>query len=221
MRIVSVKADGFRNLKEIDFIPKSGINVFLGENAQGKTNLTEALWIASGQKSFRGAREKDLIAFDRDTASIDIVFENSEREQNISVTLSRHIKERRIILNGLNLRSFSELLGRLQCVIFTPEDLDLTKGSPDVRRSYIDLCISQIKPMYSKVILKYENILAQRNAVLKNIAFGISKTDELDVWDEQLSRQGAYISMMRSIYTEILNSRAAELYSEISRKKKA
>lgn len=216
MRITHIVIDGFRNLSGVDIEPVSDVNVLMGENAQGKTNLLEGLWLCSGGRSFRFAKEKDFIGFERDKAEISVDFETSYRTQNISITFSRVPKERKILLNGVKVRSFSEIIGQLLPVIFTPEDLELTKGSPEVRRSYIDLCISQIKPMYSKVAAKYDKILDQRNAVLKNITFGISKPDELDIWDEQLARQGAYISMMRNTYTNILYAYSKELYNEIS-----
>ncbi len=217
MIITHIKADGFRNLKEIDFCPENGTNIIFGENAQGKTNLMEAVFIATGEKSFRGAKERDLIAFDSDKAEVEVSFRDSEREQTISITLSKNPKEKRITLNGVRLRSSSELLGKLLCVVFTPEDLELTKGSPDRRRDYLDRCISQIKPLYSGVVSRYEKILAQRNAVLKNIYLGISQRDELDIWDEQLAKPCAYISMMRCAYTDVLNQSAGRLYESISR----
>lgn len=221
MRITNISVDGFRNLNGIALEPCPGINVLCGENAQGKTNLLEAIWLCSGEKSFRAAREKDFIGFDRDKAEIAVEFMTSFRSETVSLTLSKSLKDKRILLNGVKLRSHSELIGRLLPVIFTPEDLELTKGSPEARRSYIDLCISQIKPMYRRVISKYDKILEQRNAVLKNIIFGVSKKSELDIWDEQLARQGAYISMMRNTYTNILKVHSAELYSDISRQKEA
>lgn len=221
MQITKIEIDGFRNLKEISLVPLPGINILCGENAQGKTNLLEAMWLGSGEKSFRMAREKDFLGFDREKAEIKISFEDSSRPQEIEIVFSRTQRERKITLNGVKIRSFSELIGKLLLVIFTPEDLELTKGSPDVRRGYIDLCISQIKPMYAKVLSKYSKILEQRNAVLKNIPIGQSDPMELDIWDEQLARQGAYISMMRNIYTNILDSHSQKLYSEISRNKEA
>ena len=217
MKITKISVDGFRNLESVMLSPCPEINVLCGENAQGKTNLLEAVWLCSGEKCFRAAREKDFIGFDRDRAEINIEYENSFRTETVSLTLSKNVREKKILLNGVKLRSNSELIGRLLPVIFTPEDLELTKGSPEARRNYIDLCISQIKPNYRSVTNKYEKILEQRNAVLKNIFLRNSKVAELDIWDIQLARQGAYISMMRNTYTNILMTNAAELYNDISR----
>lgn len=219
MIIKKISVDGFKNLCEVDISPEEKVNIICGENAQGKTNLIEAIWLMSGAKSFRTTRQTDLIGFERDIAKIDLVFNDSVREQNISVTLQKSTKEKKILLNGVKVRSLSNLFGVLKCVVFTPEDLELSKGSPDVRRSFIDLCISQIKPQYAKTVAKYETVLIQRNTLLKNIAMGISKADELDVWDIQLARLGSYISVLRYNYVKKLGLFAGGLYNEISKQR--
>lgn len=216
MIIKKISVDGFKNLCGIDIIPQDKVNVICGENAQGKTNLIEAIWILSGAKSFRTTRQTDFIGFDKDIARIDIAFEDSQREQNISVTLFKPTKEKKILLNSVKQRSLSSLFGVLKCVVFTPEDLELSKGSPDIRRSFIDLCISQIKPQYAKTVAKYETVLMQRNALLKNIILGISTKDELDVWDNQLARLGSYISVLRYQYVKKLGIYSGGLYDDIS-----
>ena len=219
MRILSFSADGFKNLKNIALSPSEGVNIVHGENAQGKTNLIEAIWILSGAKSFRGTKEKDMVAFDGDFARLSLTLFDNEREQTVEAVLSKNPKERKILLNGVKLRYMTQLFGALKCVVFTPEDLELSKGSPENRRAFIDLCISQIKPAYSRTVAKYENVLLQRNTLLKNIAQGISKPDDLDVWDEQMARLGAYISVLKYQYTKKLAIFARRLYDEISKGK--
>lgn len=216
MIITHLSADGFKNLKNVDITPSAGINVISGENAQGKTNLIEAVWILSGAKSFRGSKERDMVAFSGDFARINLKLRDAVREQEIDVTLSKIPKERRVTLNGVKQRYLSGLFGALKCVVFTPEDLELSKGSPEIRRDFIDLCISQIKPQYAKTVAKYENVLTQRNALLKNISIGVSRADDLDVWDEQMARLGAYISVFKYRYTKKLCVFASKLYDEIS-----
>ncbi len=220
MIITKVSADGFKNLKtvEIEFDPV--LNIISGENAQGKTNIIEALWLCTGCRSFRGTKDKDFININENIARISLSFKNKLREQDISIAMSKsNIKDKNITLNGVPLKMMSKLFGNFQCVIFTPEDLDLAKGSPENRRSYIDLCISQIKLGYASVINKYDNIIAQRNSLLKSILQGVSDKHELDVWDEQLSRLGSYISFLRYNYTKKLNILSKKLYSEISQGK--
>lgn len=216
MYITEFSADGFKNLTDVSMNPSSGVNVIIGENAQGKTNLIEAIWMLSGARSFRGTKEKDTVGFDRDFARLRLVLSTAERENTLEAVLSRNTREKRILLNGIKQRYLSGLFGTLKCVIFTPEDLDLTKGAPDNRRSFIDLCISQIKPAYSRTSSKYENVLLQRNTLLKNIAQGISSPSDLDVWDEQMARLGAYISVIRYQYVKKLRIFAKKLYGEIS-----
>ena len=216
MIITEFTADGFKNLRNISISPSEGVNVIHGENAQGKTNLIEAIWILSGARSFRGTKEKDMVAFDGEFVRLGLKLRDSSREQVIEAVISRNPRERKITLNGVKQRYLSGLFGALKCVVFTPEDLELSKGSPDNRRDFIDLCVSQIKPAYSKTVAKYENVLLQRNALLKNISLGISSPVDLDVWDEQMSRLGAYISVLKYQYTKKLSIFAKKLYDEIS-----
>ena len=216
MILTEFTADGFKNLRNISISPSEGVNVIHGENAQGKTNLIEAIWILSGARSFRGTKEKDMVAFDGEFARLGLKLRDSSREQVIEAVISRNPRERKITLNGVKQRYLSGLFGALKCVVFTPEDLELSKGSPDNRRDFIDLCVSQIKPAYSKTVAKYENVLLQRNALLKNISIGISSPADLDVWDEQMSRLGAYISVLKYQYTKKLSIFAKKLYDEIS-----
>ena len=216
MIITAITVDSFKNLSGIEFFPSPDVNIIFGENAQGKTNLIEAIWLLSGAKSFRGTRERDMIRFGEDYARLSLKLSDSFREQEISAVISKNPREKKITLNGVKQRSFSSLFGALKCVVFTPEDLELSKGSPDIRRDFIDLCVSQIKPQYAKTAAKYETVLTQRNALLKNISLGTSSASELDVWDDQMSRLGAYITVMKNQYTKKLCIFASKLYNEIS-----
>lgn len=217
MKITKIKIDGFKNLKNVEIYPCDKTNIIFGENAQGKTNLVEALWVCSGVKSFRGTRDKGFVDINRERAEIEVLFENSFRSQTINIACVKpQVRDKNVTLNGVKLKSVSKLFGNLDCVVFTPEDLELSKGSPDNRRSFLDLCISQIKNSYNDVVSKYEAILQQRNTLLKNIMMGISKRDDLEVWDLQIARLGAYISMLRYNYAKKLNLYTSELYEKIS-----
>lgn len=217
MIISRIDIDGFKNLKCVQLVPDEKLNIIIGENAQGKTNLIEAIWICSGCKSFRNTKDKDMIAFTKERAAIDLSFKDFQREQKIQIRMKKdNFREKAIAQNGVRIKTMSKLFGGLKCVIFTPEDLELSKGSPENRRSYLDLCISQIKRGYKKVIDDYDNLISQRNSLLKNISYGISKPAELDVWDEQIARLGSYISMLRFNYTKKLNCFAKKLYDKIS-----
>lgn len=220
MYITKLSADGFKNLKGVDIKPHEKLNILCGKNAQGKTNLIEAIWLCSGVRSFRSTKDRRMIGDDVQVMDIGLSFRNDFREQDIRFAMSKpNIKEKNVFLNGVKLKTPSKLFGGLDCVIFTPEDLELSKGSPDNRRQFLDLSVSQIKNSYGGVAAKYETLLEQRNVLLKNISFGKSSRDELEVWDIQLARMGAYISLLRFNYTKKLNVFAKKLYWEISEKR--
>lgn len=218
MYITKLYVNGFKNLIDININPHPKLNIFCGKNAQGKTNLIEAIWICSGVKSFRNTKDKSMININEEILNIELAFKDNNREQIIKYNMAKtNLKEKNVLLNGVKLKAPSNLFGSFNCVIFTPEDLELSKGSPDNRRKFIDLSVSQIKNSYNSVVLKYDNILEQRNALLKNINQGKSKTEELEIWDVQLSSMGSYISFLRYNYTKKLNSFARRLYNEISK----
>lgn len=218
MYITKLYVNGFKNLKDINISPHPKLNIFCGKNAQGKTNLIESIWICSGVKSFRNTKDKSMININDEVLNIELAFKDNNREQIIKYNMSRpNLKEKNVSLNGVKLKAPSNLFGSFNCVIFTPEDLELSKGSPDNRRKFVDLSVSQIKNSYNSVILKYDNILEQRNALLKNINQGKSKTEELEIWDVQLASMGSYISFLRYNYIKKLNSFAKHLYNEISK----
>ncbi|MGN1416781.1 MAG: DNA replication/repair protein RecF [Oscillospiraceae bacterium] len=217
MKITHFSADGYKNLNGVDISPDESLNVFCGKNAQGKTNLIEAIWLCTGCKSFRLARDRSFIGFDKEKAAVKVSFEDSVRQQEIAFEIKKnHLKEKTVTLNGVKLPLMSRLFGNLKCVIFTPDDLSLLKGSPDNRRSFMDLSASQLKPSFVSALNKYNNLLAQRNAVIKNIGFGISSEEDLDIWDSQLASTGAYISVIRNTYCRNLNEYTRELYNNIT-----
>ena len=212
MVITKISADGFKNLKKVEIYPHEKMNIFCGKNAQGKTNLIEAIWLCSGVRSFRNTKDREMIDINGQFMNIDISFKNSFRSQDIHFAMARpNVREKNVTLNGIKLKTPSKLFGSLDCVIFTPEDLELSKGSPENRRQFLDLSVSQIKNSYSSVISKYDDLIEQRNILLKNICYGRSKREELEVWDIQLAQLGAYISLLRYNYTKKLDMFAKKL----------
>lgn len=222
MFVTKLEVKGFKNLKNISINTHKKLNIFCGKNAQGKTNLVEAIWLCSGVKSFRNTKDRSMIDINGDVMNITLHFQNKEREQVIEYKMARsNVKEKITSINGIKLSSPSKLFGNLNCVVFTPEDLELSKGSPENRRKFLDLSVSQIKISYNKVISKYETLLEQRNTLLKNISHGKAKKEELEIWDVQLASMGAYISLLRYNYAKKLNTFAKKLYSEISEGKES
>ncbi len=211
-------ADGYKNLSEVNITLDKRMNIFCGNNAQGKTNLIEAVWLCSGCRSFRGSREKEFIGFTKDFADVRMKFTNEIRQQEIRFAAKKgSVKDKNVTLNGVKLPVMSKLFGSFQCVVFTPDDLNLSKGSPDNRRSFIDLSISQIKSSYVSALSTYNNVLSQRNAFLKNyLKNGSSDLSMIEIWDEQLAKAGAYISVLRNTYCNKLNVYTESLYNSIA-----
>lgn len=218
MIVNSIFADGYKNLKQVNISLDPKMNIICGENAQGKTNLIEAVWLCSGCRSFRGTRDRDMICFDGDGARVSVNFQNSYRMENIEFILKKSaVKEKNITLNGIKTSRLSELFDEFKCVVFTPEDLNITKGSPDNRRNFLDIAISQIKPSYISALKKYNSILMQRNSLLKSMsAVKGSDTKYLDIWNEQIAEAGAFISVLRYNYCKTLDAEANKLYNLIT-----
>lgn len=221
MIITSIEIDGFRNLKDVKINPCNGVNVFFGNNAQGKTNLMEAIWLATGEKSFRLGASKEYIAFDRESASVKITFDDGEREQTVEYALRRTPPYKKVYINGIERKKSAELKEHgIKCVEFTPDDLNLTKGSPDVRRYFMDSCLSMLHTGYSHGIAKYERSLTQRNATIKAInAHQLFDEKQLDLWEVQMAYSSNGIIGLRVPYIKRLSDVANGFYRELTDEK--
>jgi DNA replication and repair protein RecF len=213
MTIDNIKADGFRNLRGVDIALDSAKNVLCGDNGAGKTSLLEAVWVMTGVKSFRGAREKELLGFGTDKLSVNVNFTDAERTQTLSYC--NNLTASDITANGVKLQRLSKLFGRLSAVIFTPDDLNIAGGEPSNRRQFLNLAIAQIRPSYAAVLSRYNKILQQRNAHLKQ-SFNSSDTEIFEMWDLQLSKIGAHISLYRDVYIKMLSRAASDIYADLS-----
>ncbi|MCM1131967.1 MAG: DNA replication and repair protein RecF [Ruminococcus flavefaciens] len=214
MLITFAQIDGFRNLSGISFAPDRKYNIIVGDNAQGKTNLLEALWILSGCKSFRGSKEKDFIPFNSDRMSAKIKILDSVREQKIEFDMLRNANKV-ITLNGVKQKGTRAVFDVFKCIAFIPDDTDIIKGSPEKRRNFIDMAYSQLNPASVVHINRNNAVINQRNALLKSLQ-GKGSSDLLEVWDRQASQVGAVISFMRNDYVKKINHICGELYRTIS-----
>ena len=223
MRLTALTVSGFKNLKDVSLHPDAQYNVIVGENAQGKTNLLEAIWILSGCRSFRGTRERDYLCFaDSGPMQIQAAFDDGRRVQTITCTMQPSAgKEKRFLLNGIPVTSTGSLFDLFHCVAFTPEDLALINEGPEVRRNFVDLCYSQLTPRAVGAVRRYQMILQQRNAVLKQALPAAAAQAYLDVWDRQLAKTGAYLTVQRSRYLQQLAAVCTELYGAISAQQEA
>lgn len=213
MKINAFFGEGFRNLSPIDFHPCEEINVITGENAQGKTNLTEALWLFTGAKSFRGAKDSEMKAFSAEKAKLNLNFSAQSREQTAEIIIK---KNRQASLNGIALTSPAKLAGNFCAVVFSPTHLSLIKDGPQLRRRFIDGAICQIKPKYANCITDYKRALIQRNALLKDVQFHSELYDLMDIWEERLAAFGAAILMQRRKYLQMLSPMSGEIYAGLS-----
>lgn len=217
MLITHVKIDGFKNLSEISFEPDIYYNIIVGENAQGKTNLLEALWIMSGCKSFRGSKERDYIALDKSSFISEVGIWDDVRDQKITYEMIKGGNiTKNITINGVKQKGTRNLFDVFKCIAFIPDDVEIIKGAPEKRRNFVDMAASQLNPVFVAHITKNNAIMNQRNALLKSIMQGNSDSSILEIWDKQAAHEGALISYMRDSYIKKLNQVCGELYYAIS-----
>ncbi len=194
--------------------PDAHFNLIIGDNAQGKTNLLDALWLMTGCKNFHGAKERHYLGFDAPFFLCDMRFQDDRREQRISYSVERgQQKKRKISINGVDSQKTGGLFEAFHCVAFSPSDVELVNGAPDKRRSFMDLCACQLHPASMQYVSRASLLLSQRNACIQNAARGRMKKNDVPMWDDQLSAAGAYISCMRSAYVRSMAPLCKELYS--------
>lgn len=205
--------ENFRNIEceKIEFT--EGVNLLVGKNGQGKTNILEAVSFCSYLKSFRAAKEDQLIRFGCDRAYIKLEFEDGGLMQNIEVTIHREGKKE-LKRNGVTVTKNRELIGAFLSVIFTPDHLNLIKEGPNKRRAFLDMAICALDIKYTDSLLKYQKIISQRNALLKkdNVSEAL-----IEVYDERLCEEGSYIAIKRAEYISKLETFAKVIFSDISK----
>ena len=213
MRIKSLKIENFRNIKDIQIFPSDEMNVIYGENAQGKTNIIEAIWLFTGAKSFRGAKDEELKRFSCEKARLKIEFEAEKIEKSAQI----EINDKRIAcLNEKPLKSVSHLAGKFNAIIFSPTDLRLLSDGPKVRRKFLDMAICQLYPTYIEILRGYTKAVTQRNKILKDFKNNSSVLPLLDVFENEIALSGEKIIKYRLRYIEILKEFIPEIYKGIS-----
>ena len=217
MTVNSVKIKNFRNIADLSFTADNGVNVIYGENAQGKTNILESIWLFTGCKSFRGAKDNELIKFGENFSKINLEFSDNLREKKSEIIIAD--KKKNASLNGVSLRSTAELIGSFYAVIFSPVHLSLIKDGPSARRKFLDTALCQLKPSYAEHLAGYKRALVQRNALLKDLHLNSELYDMLDTWDDQLARYSACVIKERIQYIDLLSDYSKNIYSGISENK--
>ena len=216
MHIERLALKNYRNYTSLDLSFSSKINVLIGENAQGKTNIMEAIYVLSMAKSHRTSKDRELIRWDQEYGKIEGDIQRKYGKLPLELILSRKGKRARV--NHLEQKKLSLYIGQLNVVMFAPEDLNLVKGSPQVRRRFLDMEIGQISPSYLHDLLKFQKILKQRNAILKKNRGKLDFTDVMfDVYTEQYIQVAIEIIRKRFYFMELLQKWAEPIHKGISR----
>lgn len=217
MKVKSLKFYDFRNLKDNIIYPGEGINVIYGDNAQGKTNFLEAIWLFSGGHSFRGSKESELTRIGSKSSKLEMEFFSQERVQKATIRFSGNKKE--IEINAVSRPSSAYLSQCFAAVVFSPEHLSLVKNGPSLRRRFIDGAICQQKIKFALLLSKYNHTLFQRNALLKEIYRHPELEETLCIWDDYIIALGAKIILERINFINKLNIIAADFHKGISKDK--
>ena len=199
MWIKNIKIKNFRNYDQEEINLEKNINIFYGKNAQGKTNIIEAIFLCSLGKSFRAKKDNEMIKLNEENAIVEIEYEKSDRDGKIKIEIGN---KKNIYLNGIKIKKLSELLGNLNIVIFTPDDINILKGGPQNRRRFLDIMISQLRPNYMHILNLYLKTIEQRNKYLRQIKEEHKDENLLEIWDEKLAEYAIKIYEYRKEFIE-------------------
>ena len=207
MIIESIELKNYRNYEKLHMDFSSGTNILYGDNAQGKTNVLEAVYVCSTTKSHRGSKDKEIIRFDEEEAHIKL----NVRKSNVPYRIDMHLKKNKpkgIAINKIPIKKASELFGIVNVVFFSPEDLNIIKNGPSERRRFLDLELCQLDKLYVHSLVQYNRVLLQRNKLLKELNFRPEYKETLEVWDVQLLMYGKEIIRCREDFVGKLNGMA-------------
>ncbi len=220
MIIRQLRLQDYRNYPCLTFHPSPGITVLAGQNGAGKTNLLEAIHLCCLGRSHRTSQDRELIRQGESCAGVQLKVERQDGRHEVIVKLfSQQRRLKQILINGKAAARIGELMGQVTCVMFSPEDLELIKGGPALRRRFMDMQLSQLRPSYFYALQKYMSALNHRNALLRTMAFPGANSgmkEQIEVWDEQLAREGAAIVTHRRWFSDILREEARKNYAYIS-----
>ena len=215
MIISRLKLSDFRNIEELSLDLSPGINVFYGDNAQGKTNILESIFVCATSRSHRGTRDREMIRFDRDEAHIQMTVE----KRGVPVRIDMHLKKGRskgVAVNAVPIRKVSELFGIVNVIFFSPEDLSIIKEAPAERRNFMDMELCQLDPVYTHDLVNYNKVVMQRNRLLKDLEERPELADTLPVWDEQMIRYGSEIILRREQFVQELNEIVHQVHDRLT-----
>lgn len=215
MKVESLHLENFRNYEKLDLSLNEGTNLFYGDNAQGKTNILEAVYLCGTTKSHRGSKDREIIRFDQDESHIRMNLLKNEISYRIDMHLKKS-KAKGIAINGIPIRKASELLGLGNFVFFSPEDLNIIKNGPSERRRFLDMELCQLNKVYLYNLMNYNKILMQRNKLLKDIYFHPEYKDTLDIWDMQMVEYGCQVIRAREEFVKQLNEIIYDIHKKLT-----
>ena len=213
MKVLKLKGKNFRNIEEEIFLPCEEMNVISGENAQGKTNILEAIWLFTGAKSFRNNKDNDFIKIGTQNAVLNLDFISKKIENNAKIEIS---DKKVCFLNEKKIKSSQELAGNFNAVVFSPNDLSIVKEGPSVRRKFLDVAIGQIYPQYIEILKLYLRAIVQRNKIIKEFKYDNTLSIMLDSFEEEIAKQGFKIIEIREKYLKKLKEFLPFVYEGIS-----
>ncbi len=213
MKVKKLEIQNFRNIKDISLNFDDEINVICGENAQGKTNIIEALWLFSGAKSFRNSKDNEIIKFGQQNAKISTFFEMMGVENNAKIIFN---DKKTAFFNEKKLANTSNLAGKYNAVVFSPSDLTLVTDGPEKRRRFLDTAIGQLYPNYIEILRNYSRAVMQRNKIIKDYRYDKTVSIMLDIFEAEIVDMGNKIIKYRKNYINILNKYVSSIYDGIS-----
>ena len=216
MWIKKIKIKNFRNYESEEINLEKNINIFYGQNAQGKTNIIESIFLCSLGKSFRAKKDSEMIKLNEKNSLIEIEYEKSDRDGKIKIEIGN---KKNIYLNGIKIKKLSELLGNINTVIFTPDDINILKGGPQNRRRFLDIMISQLRPNYMHILNSYLKTIEQRNKYLRQIKEERKDENLLDIWDEKLAEYAIKICEYRQEFIEKITNKIEKIHNNITDEK--
>jgi len=215
MIVKSLELNHFRNYESLNIAFDQGTNILYGNNAQGKTNILEAIFLSATTKSHKGSKDKDIVNFAKEEAHIRTYLEKEEVEIRVDMHLRKN-KTKGIAIDGQKIKKAAELLGLLNVVFFSPEDLSIIKNGPSERRRFVDMELCQLDSFYIYNLNHYNKIVNQRNKLLKDMYFNPSLKETLNIWDSQLVSFGSKIIERRKLFVEQLNEIIFDIHKKLS-----
>ena len=215
MIIKSIELKNFRNYEELNLNLDGGTNILYGDNAQGKTNILESIYVSGTTKSHKGSRDKEMIRFGENEAHIRTMVEKNQMSYQIDMHLKKN-RAKGIAIDKIPIKKASELFGILNIVFFSPEDLNIIKNGPGERRRFLDLELCQLDKIYLTDLASYNHIVNQRNKLLKDLSVQPSLKDTLDIWDIQMAEYGRKIIDKRSEFIKELNETVRKIHGNLT-----